>query len=191
MVVKGEADGDAGGGVAPPPGVDAFVGVAEGAEAGSGVEAGVGVGVAVGANLASGVAVGVGVGVVVEVGVGVGVAVGAEVGSGVCVGVDPGLTDLPQPKVRKLMRRIENAHRQLLVFRFIAKSRSKRAYFIKAIEKSQAFSFQSFWQPTGPGRLWISQSARFVARFEYPKSPRSIPDISHKPTIVFLPSRTL
>ena len=103
MVVKGEADGDAGGGVAPPPGVDAFVGVAEGAEAGSGVEAGVGVGV------------------VVEVGVGVGVAVGAEVGSGVCVGVDPGLTDLPQPKVRKLMRRIENAHRQLLVFRFIAK----------------------------------------------------------------------
>src|SRR6516162_11003313 len=32
--------------------------------------------------------------------------------------------------------------------------------------------YQAFSQRTGPGRLWISLSARFVARFGYPPRPK-------------------
>jgi hypothetical protein len=48
------------------------------------------------------------------------------VGVGVGVGVEVGLTDWLQPSVRKLIRRRENAGKQLLRFRFIAKKLLKR-----------------------------------------------------------------
>jgi hypothetical protein len=100
MVVIGGADGDPGGGVARP--------------AGAGVVVGVGVG--------DGAGVGVDVGVVVGVGVGV------EVGVGVGVGVGSGFTDRLQLSVRKLIRRRENARKQLLRFRFIAKKPFKTRF---------------------------------------------------------------
>src|SRR5438105_5318957 len=42
--------------------------------------------------------------------------------------------------------------------------------------------YQAFSQRTGPGRSWISLSARFLARFGYPQGSRSIPDILYTPT---------
>jgi len=111
MVVIGWADGDTGGGVGRPAGVDVGVEVVAGVKVGSGVGAGVGVGVVVGVKVGSGVRVGVGVGVVV----------GVKVGSGVGAGVGTGLTDRPQLSVRKPIRRRENARRRLLRFRPIVK----------------------------------------------------------------------
>jgi len=107
MVVVSGADGDARGDVALP------AGVAVGVESVVETEAGSGVGVGVAVSVGVGVGLGVGAGVGLSLGVGVGVAVG--------VGVGTGLTDWPQLSVRKLTRRRENARKQLLIFRFIAK----------------------------------------------------------------------
>src|SRR5262249_39692708 len=102
MVVLGGADGDAAGGVALSAGVDIGVG----GEAGAGVGVGVGVSVSVGVSVGTGVSVGFGVG----------------------VGVGTGLTDRLQLSVSKLIRRRENARKQLLRFRFIAKKPFKMRF---------------------------------------------------------------
>jgi len=75
-----------------------------------------------------GVGVGVAVGGGVSVGIGVGVLVGVKAGSGVGVGVGTGLADGPQLSVRKLIRRRENARKQLCRFRFIAKKPFKTRF---------------------------------------------------------------
>jgi hypothetical protein len=75
-----------------------------------------------------GVGVGLGAGVEVGVGVGVGLGAGVEAGVGVGVGVGVGLTDGLQLSVRKLIGRRENARKQLLRFRFIAKKPLKTRF---------------------------------------------------------------
>jgi len=116
MAVICGAAGEAGEGVARLAGGVVEVGVMVGFKVGSGVGAGVGVGVVVGAKVGSGIGVGVGV----------------KVGAGVGVGVGTGLTDGLQLSVRKPMSTRENARKQPLKFRFIAKTpfkiRSKLLY---------------------------------------------------------------
>jgi hypothetical protein len=91
-----------------------------------GVGVGLGAGVGVGASVGVGLGAGVGVGASVGVGLGAGVEAGVRAGVGVGVGV--GLTDGLQLSVRKLIRRRENAGKQLLRFRFIAKKPLKTRF---------------------------------------------------------------
>jgi hypothetical protein len=101
-------------------------------------EAGSGVGVGVGVSVGVGVGLGVGAGVGVSLGVGVGVAVG--------VGVGTGLTDWPQLSVREPTRRRENARKQLLRFRFIAKDPFKMRF--KLLEPALRTNFSIFEKVT-------------------------------------------